>query len=159
YYYYSRTEEGKQYPIYCRKQGSLDAAEQVTLDLNELGEGHKFFAVAEQAVSDDGHLLAYTTDTTGFRQYTLHVKNLDTGEILGDTAEKVGSIAWSADNKTLFYTVEDAAKRQYRMYRHRLGGADDVLVYEEPDEHFDLALARSRSEAFLFLLSSSHTTS
>jgi oligopeptidase B len=161
FYYYSRTEEGKQYPIFCRKKGSLDAPEQITLDPNEIGKGHKFFSVAVHAVSDDGRLLAYTFDTTGFRQFTLHVKDLDTGELLGDRAEKVGSVAWTSDNRTLFYTVEDDAKRQYRLYRHRLGTQpdDDELVHEEADERFDISVGRSRSREFLFLSSDSQTTS
>jgi oligopeptidase B len=119
YYYYSRTEEGKQYPIYCRKPGSLDGAEQVVLDLNELSQGHKYMALGSYVVSDDDQKLAFSLDTTGFRQYTLHVKDLATGQWGPDQAEKVGSVAWAADNATIFYTVEDAAKRQYRAYRHR----------------------------------------
>jgi oligopeptidase B len=161
YFYYSRTEEGKQYPIFCRKKGSLDAAEQITLDPNVIGKGHKFFSVAAHAVSDDGRLLAYTFDTTGFRQFTLHVKDLDTGELLADRAERVGSVVWAADNRTIFYSVEDDAKRQYRLYRHRLGtnDDDDELVYEEPDERFDISAGRSRSRSFIFLSSDSQTTS
>lgn len=160
YFYYSRTEEGKQYPIFCRKKGSLDAAEEVILDVNKLAEGQSFMAVASFHVSDDGNFLAYSTDNTGFRQYTLHVKNLKSGELLPDRVEKTGSVAWASDNKTLFYTVEDAAKRQYRLYRHAVGttGPDD-LVYEEKDERFEMGVHRSRSGRYLFLTSGSHTTS
>ncbi len=160
YYYYSRTEEGKQYPIHCRKKGSLDAPEQVVLDLNELAKGQKFMALGAFAVSDDGNLLAFSTDNTGFRQYALHVKDLRSGEVLPDHAEKTTSAAWAADGKTLFYTVEDAAKRPYRLYRHRLGStAADDLVYEEKDELFAIHVHRTRSRAFLLLDSDSHTTS
>ncbi len=159
YYYYSRTEEGKQYPIHCRKTGSLDALEQVTLDLNELAKGHKFMALGAYAVSDDGNLLAYSTDNTGFRQYTLRVKDLRTGEALIDAREKVVSVAWAADNHTLFYAVEDAAKRSYRLYRHRLSSTDDQLIYEEKDERFSINVERTRSHAYLLMTSASHTAS
>jgi oligopeptidase B len=109
-------------------------------------------------VSDDGNLLAYSVDTTGFRQYALFVKDLRTGQLLPDRAGKTGSVAWAADNHTLFYTVEDSAKRQYRLYRHALGGVDELL-YEEPDERFDVSVQRTRSGAYLVLASGSHTTS
>jgi len=158
YWYYSRTEEGKQYPVHCRKAGSLDAPEHVMLDQNELASGERFMAVGQMRVSPDGTLLAYTTDNVGFRQYRLFVKNLKTGEASGILAEKVGSVAWAADNRTLFYTVEDAAKRQYRMYRHELGGAHE-LVYEEADERFRVGVFPARSQQYLILHSESHTAS
>jgi oligopeptidase B len=160
YYYYSRTEEGKQYVIYARKPGSLDAKEQVILDVNQLAVGHAFMGVADLTVSDDGNFLAFSTDTTGFRQYDLHVKNLKTGEILPDHAERVTTIAWAADNRTLFYTQEDpVSKRWYRLYRHGLGSDHDDLVYEEKDELFDIYAWRSRSRAYIFVGAASSTTS
>jgi oligopeptidase B len=161
YFYYSRTETGKQYAIFCRKKASLDAPEQVMLDVNEMAKGQKFMSLGGVAVSDDGNLLAYTTDNTGFRQYTLAVKDLRTGKVLVDHAERVDSLAWANDNKTLFYTVEDpVAKRVYRMYRHIAGTAGpDTLVYEELDERFDVSVDKTRSKGYLFLVSSSHTTS
>jgi oligopeptidase B len=159
YFYYSRTEAGKQYQIRCRKKGSLDAPEQVLLDVNELAKGQAFMGVAAYTVSQDGDLLAYSTDNTGFRQYVLHVKDLRTGQVLVDHAEKVGSVVWANDNKTLFYTVEDAAKRQYRLYRHAVGTTDsDTLVYEEKDERFDLEAEKTRSKKYIFLVSGSATT-
>lgn len=160
YFYYSRTEAGKQYPIRCRRKGSMEAPEQVVLDLNELAKGKSFMAVAAYQVSDDGNLLAYSTDDTGFRQYKLAVKDLRTGEVLSDHIEKTGSVAWVSDNKTLFYTVEDSAKRQYRLYRHTVEttGPDD-LIYEEKDARFSVEIFRTRSKAYLFLISGSHTTS
>ncbi len=158
YFYYSRTEQGKQYPILCRKMGSVDAPEEVTLDLNALAAGHPFFALGMAVVSDDGHLLAYTTDLTGFRQYTLSVKDLRTGALLPDRIEKVVSIAWAADDRTLFYVTEDAAKRPYRLYRHVLGAADDDLVYEETDALFNLGVERTRSRRYLLATSGSFTT-
>jgi oligopeptidase B len=159
WFYYSRTEQGKQYPIYCRKQG-LDAPERVTLDLNELAQGDAFMALGVYRVSDDGHLLAYSTDNMGFRQYTLYVKDLRTGERRGPIAEKVGSVDWAADNRTLFYTVEEeGTKRQYRLYRHALGTDTHDIVHEETDPAFNIAVARTRSRAYLVLDAASLTTS
>lgn len=158
YFYYSRTEEGKQYPIRCRRHGSMDAPEEITLDLNALAEGHSYLGLGAYTISDDTHLLAYSLDVTGFREYTLYVKDLRTGEVLPDRVEKTGSVSWAADNETLFYTVEDDAKRDYRLYRHTLGQADDTLVYEETDALFTVAAGRSRSKAYLFLTSESSTT-
>ncbi len=161
YYYYSRTEEGKQYAIQCRKKGSLDAAEEVLLDLNEQAKEHKFLGLGAFAVSDNGQQLAFSLDTTGFRQYTLRVKDLVTGQWGPENAERVGSVVWAADNTTLFYTVEDETKRQNRLYRHRVGSphAGDELLYEEKDERFSLDVRRSLSKAYLFLTTSSHTAS
>jgi oligopeptidase B len=159
YFYYSRTEAGKQYQIHCRKKGSMDAPEEVVLDVNELAKGQTFMALGAFAVSSDDNLLAYSTDNTGFRQYVLGVKDLRTGKVFSDHAEKVGSVVWANDNKTLFYTVEDAAKRQYRLYRHVVGTTGpDKLVYEEKDERFDVEARKSLSKAYIFLISGSHTT-
>jgi oligopeptidase B len=162
FFYYSRTEQGKQYPIYCRKKGSLDAPEQVILDQNKLAEGEKFMSVGLQHVSDDGNLLAYSTDNTGFRQYTLQIKNLATGEVYPEKMLRVGSAAWASDNKTLFYSVEEEqTKRQYRIYRHTLGTpvTSDVVVYEDPDERFNVGVGRTRSHEYLIIEVGSHTTS
>ncbi|MFI5112977.1 MAG: S9 family peptidase, partial [Terriglobales bacterium] len=159
-WYYSRTEEGKQYPIFCRKAGALDAPEQITLDVNELAKGQKFMSLGALMVSDDANLLAYSTDNTGFRQYKLHVKDLRTGALVEDVAEKTGSVAWAADNKTLFYTVEDHAKRLYRVYRHVLGsGKPDDLVYQEQDERFNVGVQRTRSRKYVLMEIGSLTTS
>ncbi|MBV8113817.1 MAG: S9 family peptidase [Silvibacterium sp.] len=171
YWYYSRTEEGLQYPIYCRKPGLADAAdsnaaEEVILDVNELAKGESFMAVGMSTVSDDGNLLAYSTDNKGFRQYTLHVKDLRTGELLAERVERVGSIVWATntdpDDRTLFYTVEDEEqKRQYQLYRHVLGTphSEDVLIYEETDERFNIGAGRTRDHRYIILESASHTTS
>jgi oligopeptidase B len=159
HFYYSRTERGKQYPIYCRKAGSLDAPEEVMLDLNVLAEGHPFFSLGASAVSDDGHLLAYSTDITGFREYTLYVKDLRTGQLLPGTIERVASVAWAADNLTIFYVLEDEAKRPYRLYRCRAGLPGTDMIYEETDALFRIGVDRSRSRAFLFLGAGSFTTS
>jgi oligopeptidase B len=159
FFYYSRTEQGKAYPIYCRKAGSLEAPEEILLDVNELSRGERFMAVGDREVSDDGRLLAYTTDNTGFRDYRLQVKDLSTGKLLPETVEKVSSVAWAADKQTFFYAVDDPAKRPYRLYRHVLGTpvSSDALVYEEKDELFRISVERSRSEAYLLLNSGSHT--
>jgi len=162
YFYYSRWEKGQQYPIYARKKGNLDAAEEITINMNELAKGQPFMALGGYDVSDDGSFLAYSTDNTGFRQYRLHVRDLHTGKDLADTAEKVGSIAWANDSKTVFYTVEeDKTKRQYRLYRHRLGNdpAKDDLIYEEKDERFSVGVEKTRSGKYLMLGIGSHTTS
>jgi oligopeptidase B len=160
YFYYSRTEQGKQYAIYCRKKGSLDAPEEIYLDVNALAKGEPFMAIGAMSVSDDGNLLAYTTDNTGFREYKLYVRDLRTGELLEQPAEKVTTVEWAADNKTLFYTVTDSAKRPYRLYRHAIGaGGGGTQLYEEKDERFSVGVGRSRSHAYLFLEVASLTTS
>ena len=157
YFYYSRTEKGKQYSIHCR-QHSPDAPEHITLDLNVLAEGRAFIDLGTAAVSDDGRRLAYTTDVTGFREYTLHVKDLETGALLPDRVEKVSAVVWAADGETLFYVTEDQAKRPYRLHRHRLGAAGADLLHEEPDALFRFHVGRSRSRAYLFLVSGSFTS-
>jgi oligopeptidase B len=158
--YYSRTETGKQYAIHCRKR-SADAAEEITLDLNALAEGHEFLALGAFAVSDDGRWLAYTLDFTGFRDYTLYIKDLVTGALAPERIEHVGSVTWAADSTTLFYVLEDDAKRPYRLWRHRRGTpvADDVMLYEESDALFRLGVWRSRSRALILAGSGSFTAS
>ncbi len=184
WWYYSRTEEGSQYAIHCRKPAVVertpgapglafetrdssnsnavpDQPEQVVLDGNELAKGHAFFSIGATDIADDGRWLAYTTDTTGFRQYTLRIKNLETGETLHGEVERVGSVVWAADNTTLFYTVEDEQqKRQFQLWRHSLGApySDDVLVYQDDDERFNLGAGRTRDGKYLVMESASHTT-
>ncbi len=161
YFYYIRFEAGKQYPIRCRKKIGADANEEVILDVNELAKGKAFMTVAAFAVSEDGNLLAYSYDDTGFRQFNLAVKDLRTGQTLADHAERVGSVVWANDNHTIFYTQEDAvSKRQYRLYRHVAGSSEpDTLVYEEPDEKFIVRAVKTRSDAFIMMELRSHTTS
>ncbi len=160
--YVTRTEKGQQYARFCRRAADAEeAAEQVILDVNELARGQAFMAVGSSAVSPDGRLLAFTTDNTGFRQYTLHIKDLRTGELLPDTAERVGSLAWAADSRTLFYATEDEqTKREDRLFRRTVGttgpGAE---VFYEPDERFNLGVGRTRDRRFLILGLGSHTTS
>jgi oligopeptidase B len=156
--YYFRTEADKQYPIYCRKHFTLAAPEEVTLDLNKLGEGKAFIDLGVYAISDDGNLLAYTLDLTGFQEFTFYVKDLRTGAVLAEKIPHVVGCAWAADNRTLFYVTEDDAKRAYRLWRHELGAKKDALVYEEKDPLFDLGIGRSRSKEFVFAASASKTT-
>jgi oligopeptidase B len=162
YFYYSRWEKGQQYQIFARKKGSVAAPEEITLNVNELAKGQPFMSLGAYEVSDDGTLLAYSTDNTGFRQYKLRVRDLRTGKDSAVIADRVGSVTWANDNKTIFYSVEDdKTKRQYQLFRHTLGveaGKDD-LIYEEKDERFSVGAGKSRSGKYIFLQITSHTTS
>jgi oligopeptidase B len=162
YWYYSRTEDGKQYPILCRKKKTLSAPEEVMLDVNQLGQGQKFMRLGTSEVSDDSNLLAYTTDNIGFRQYKLHVKDLRTGKVLPDTAQRVDSVSWAADSKTLFYSTEDAqTKRSDLVHRHVLGtdATTDPVVFNERDERYNVGVDRTRDGKYLVMTSASHVTS
>ncbi|HTG17562.1 MAG TPA: S9 family peptidase [Blastocatellia bacterium] len=159
YYYYSRTEEGKQYPYMCRKKGSMDGKEELLLDLNKLAEGNSYLGIGAYIVSDDGNWLAYSTDTTGYRQYSLHLKNLQTGQTSSENIERTGSVVWANDNKTLFYTTEDAvSKRRDKFWRHTVGSNKNDLLYEEKDELFDVGASRSLDKKIIFLASFAKTS-
>ena len=158
YFYYSREEKGKAYPIFCRKKDQLSNPEEIYLDPNALAAGSKFFEVGDEAVSDDGNLYAYLTDRVGNQDYLLWIKDLRSGQILEQPAKRASSVAWAADNSTIFYVVTNEAKRPYRLFRHRLGEANDTLLYEEKDERYTLSVDRSRSRDFIFLDISSHIT-
>lgn len=157
YYYYSRTEEGKEYPIYCRKHDSLEAPEQVMLNVNEMAKGHEFFAVGQRVVSYNQDLLAYSVDTVGRRIYDIHFKNLVSDAALKDKIEKVtGNMAWANDDQTLFYTRQDPTTlRSNRVYKHRLGTdpSDDELVYEETDETFACYVFKTNSKKYIMITS------
>jgi len=158
FFYYSRTVEGQQYPVFCRRKGSMEAPEEVYLDQNELAKGKAFLGLGDRSISDDNARLAYTTDETGYRQYTLRVKDLATGRLLPDTAERVTSVEWAADGKTLFYATEDpVTKRSNQVWRLRLGSQPE-LVFEEKDELFGVNLARTRDRKFLVLALASTDT-
>lgn len=175
--YYSRTQEGKQYPLYCRVPAEAGSAtrpvppvdgfpdEEILLDVNQLAEGHAFMSVGATSITDDGNWLAYTTDNTGFRQYTLHVKNLRTGETMQSLAERVGSLAWAADDRTLLYSVEDEeTKRPYLIFRRVLASngaafSQPELAWQEPDERFNVGIGRTRDGKYLIVEAASHTTS
>ena len=159
YWYYSRTEMGKQYAIHARKKGSLDATEEITLDLNELAKGKAFLGLGSFSVSPNGKLLAFSLDITGFRQYTLHFKDMESGKTLDDKAERVTSVAWANDDKTVFYVTEDqTTKRSDRLFRHALGGKAEEL-FNEKDELYGISIDVTRDMAYLILDSGSFETS
>jgi oligopeptidase B len=161
YLYFTKTEEGKQYPLHFRQGKDQNNAEELLLDLNALAEGYSFLGLGVFQVSDDNRLLAYSTDTTGFRQYTLQIKDLQSEDTLPFRAERVTSAVWASDSRTLFYTLEDeVTKRSHRLYRHTLEETSaDPLLFEETDERFRIEIERTRSGAYLILLAASHTTS
>jgi oligopeptidase B len=156
YFYYSRTEKGKPYPIFCRKKGSIAAPEEAYLDQNELSKGHGFYRLWARDISPDDTFLAFSVDTSGSENYVAHIKNLQDGSMLRDAIEHTQSIVWAADNRTLFYTVEDSANRPYRVYRHSIGTsvADDRLIYQEDDPTFTVGIRRSRDNRYVFIVSS-----
>ena len=160
YFYYTRTEEGKQYAIYCRKHGSLDAKEEVLLDGNQMAEGKKYFRVGNFAPSPNHKLLAYSVDYEGDETYTIHVKDLTTGKLLADEIPNTYySLEWANDNATFFYTILDAAKRPYKVYRHSLGVKKNTLVCHETDERFTVELEKTRSRAYVLINIGSSLTS
>jgi oligopeptidase B len=162
YYYYTRTEEGKQYTIYCRKYGNLDTQEEVLLDLNALADGKKFLKIGVFKVSPDHKWLAYSLDVDGAELFTVHFKNLETGEMLGDQIPNTTYDGeWGNDNQTFFYTTMDEAKRPYRLRRHVLGTtlSDDFLLFQEEDPVFRIMLGKPRDNAFIFLIVASIETS
>jgi oligopeptidase B len=159
--YYSRTETGKAYPIYCRRPGAEGSSEQVIFDQNAAAEGHQFYQLGGLEVSPDHQYLALLEDTNGYEEFVLRVKDLRTGEFLADTADDLGfGLAWASDGCTLFYETTDASKRADRVWRHRLGDSRtaDVAVYHDPDQQFNVGVRRARSGAYIFLTSSSFTS-
>jgi oligopeptidase B len=159
YYYYIRFEKGKEYPIHCRKKESLDAREEILLEVNELAEGHEYFAIGGKSVSPDNKRMAYGVDTMGRRKYTLVIKDLETGDLFPETIPMTtGYAAWANDSKTLFYTQkEDTTLRSHKIFRHVLGtpGDRDVMIYHEEDEAFSTFVFRTKSDRFLVIGSSS----
>jgi oligopeptidase B len=162
YFYYTRTEAGGQYPILCRRRGSLEAPEEVLLDQNPLAANHAYFKIGISEVSPDHRLLAYSVDTSGAEEFTLYIKDLTTGQLLAESiGETSVGVTWANDSRTLFYTLLDHARRPCRLYRHLVGTSptSDVLVYFEPDESFFLDINRTRSRRYLLLDIASHSTS
>ena len=155
YYYYSRYEEKKEYAIYCRKKGFLDAEEEVMLDGNELAEGYDYFAVGGMSVSPDNNWLAYGIDTLSRRFYTIYFKNLSTGNILEQVVPNTtGNIAWANDNKTVFYTLKNKITLlSEKIYRHKIGSdpVKDVLVYKEDDIEYYTGVYRSKSGKYIII--------
>lgn len=159
YYYYTRYEEGKEYPYYCRKKGSLEAEEEIMLNVPEMAQGHGYFQVTGLSVSPDNKLLAYGVDTVSRRLYTIHFKDLTTGEVLPDRLiNTIGYAAWANDNKTVFYTVKDETTlRPYKIYKHVLGTdpKEDVEIYREEDETFNTSVFKTKSKKYLMIASNS----
>lgn len=162
YFYYWRIAEGQQYRVFCRKHGSLDAEEQILIDENVLAEGLEYCRIRHFEPSPDNNLLAYSVDTTGSWVYNLSILDMNTGEnLIAPIPQVAWSIAWASDNKTLFYTVFDNAHRAYQVKRHHVGTnpSDDVLVFQEEDESFGVGIERSHSGDYIFMETSSHSTS
>ncbi|MEM9916793.1 MAG: S9 family peptidase [Bacteroidota bacterium] len=152
YFYLTRYETGKEYPIYSRKKGNLEASEEIMLNVNQLAEGYDYFSIAALSVSPDNRLLAYGEDTVSRRIYTIRIKNLESGENVEDVIPNTtGRAVWANDNKTLFYTVKDEALRSYKIFKHRLGTApeEDVEVFHEKDETFSCFVTKTRSQKFI----------
>ena len=158
FWYFSETEEGKQYPVYLRSETRDGKNKEILLDQNEMAKGFKYFAISAFEISDDGNMLAFSTDTTGYRQYTLQFKNLKTGEILPNKIERVTSAEWSKDGKYVFLTTEDSvSKRSNQLWRHDIQANKTDLVYEEKDPLFNITIGRSRDKEMLFLTSYAKT--
>lgn len=158
FWYYSRTIEGKQYPVYMRAKSFDKKESDVLLDQNEMAKGHKFFSIRSLSVSDDGNMLAYLVDTVGYRQYKLQIKDLKTGKILPNEVERVTTVNWASDNKTLFVTTEDKVdKRSDQFWRHDVSANKNELLYEEKDVLFNIYAWRSRDKKMIFLDSTAAT--
>ena len=162
YYYITRFETGKNYPIYSRKKGSLSAKEEIMFDCNELAKGQSYFQLGGLSISPDNKLAVFSTDTVGRRIYTIQVKSLETNEILEDKIEKVtGTAVWANDNHTIFYSSQDEVTlRSDKVFKHKLGSkqADDVLVYFEKDDTYNVEVAKSKSRKYLAIESGSTLT-
>ncbi len=158
YYYYSRFEEGKEYPVYCRKKGTLEAEEEILLNVNEMAEGYGFYHVAGLTVSTNNNLIAFGVDTVSRRKYTIHFKNLTTGEILPDEIPNTaGQAAWANDNKTVFYSIKDDSLRSYKIFKHILGSevSADKEIFHEKDVTFSTYVYKCKSKKYLFIASDS----
>ncbi len=162
YYYYTRYEEGKEYPIFCRKKENLEAGEEILVNANEMAEGHAYFQIGGLSVSPDNRYVALGIDTVSRRKYTIYIKDLQTGEMLTDKIPlTTGGASWANDNKTLFYTrKDDNTLRSKAILRHTMGtdAADDVTVFEEKDETFSTYVFKSKSKKYMIIGSSSTLT-
>lgn len=157
YYYYTRTDVGKQYYKYCRKKGTLTAAEEILLDVDKLAEGHPYYAASGFSISENNKLLAFGVDNVSRRQYTIHIKNLETGEMLKDAIKNTqGDPCWASDNKTIFYTAKHPVTLlSEKIKRHTLGtdAASDVVVYEEKDKSNYIGVGKSKNNKYIFIVS------
>ncbi len=162
YYYITRYETGKDYPIYSRKKGSLSAAEEILFDCNELAKGHSYFQLGGMSISPDNKLVSFGIDTVGRRIYTIQIKNLETGELFSDTIENAdGSSVWANDNKTIFYTRQDTVTlRSDKVFKHKVGtSADqDVVVFYEKDDTFSVSVGKEKSKKYIVISSGSTLT-
>jgi oligopeptidase B len=161
YWYYNRTEAGKQYPIYCRRKGSMESLEEIMIDYNQIAEGQPTLIQGDMGVSPDGKYLAFSYNLTGsFAEWDLYVKDLQTGKLFPDVVKSMQRVEWANDSKTLFYTLADAALRTDRVMRHELGSSGpDVLVFQEKNDAFNVGLGKTRSQAFIKITCGSFTTS
>jgi oligopeptidase B len=163
YFYYIRYEEGKEYPINCRKKGTLESPEEIILDENEVAAGHRFCQVASLDISPDNKVLAYGVDTIGRRKFTIQFKNLETGKLINSKIDNTtGAIAWANDNKTVFYSQKNNALRPYKIFRHNISTAtssNDVLIFHEKDETFDTHVYTTKSREYIMIMTSSSTSS
>jgi len=163
FYYYTRFEEGKEYPVYCRKQGSLEANEEIMLNVNEMAEGYAYYHVGGISVSPDNKMIVYGVDTVGRRNYTLYFKMLETGTLLPDAISgTIGSATWANDNKTIFYSRKDETTlRPFQIFRHELGmdPSSDKLIYQENDETFYCTVYKTKSRKYIMIVSGSTVSS
>lgn len=163
YYYYSRTEEGKQYYKYCRKKGSLEAPEEILLDVDKMAEGHAYYSATGFSISPDSKLMAYGVDTVSRREYVIYIKNLVTGELYKEVIKgTTGSVAWANDNTTFFYTAKNPVTLlTEKIMKHRLGGdvIKDQIVYEEKDNSNYIGVGRAKSGKFIYIYSGATTSS
>ncbi len=159
FWYFTQTEEGKQYPVYYRSKAKDGKNAEVLLDQNAMAKGFKYFAIGEFDVSDDGNMLAFATDTTGYRQYTLQFKDLRTGKIMPEKIERVTSVAWANDNKTVFYvTEEEVEKRSDKLFRHEVGTEKNDLLFEEKDPLYNVGVSKTRDDKMIMLASFAKTS-
>ncbi|NNK40957.1 MAG: S9 family peptidase, partial [Winogradskyella sp.] len=160
YWYITKYVKGKDYPIYSRKKESLDNPEELLFDCNEMAKAHSYFRLVGLTISPDNKRVAYGIDTSGRRNYTIYIKDLETNTVLEDSIENTtGSSAWANDNNTLFYVKKhETTLRPYQIYRHTIGKKEDVLVYEEQDNTFGIAVYKSKSKKFLIIACYSTTT-
>lgn len=162
YYYYARTEQGRQYSIYCRKRGSLEAAEQLILDGNKMAEGQKYFRLGNFATSPDHRLLAYSVDNSGDEEYETRIRDMETGQDLADLIPGTYyGLEWAADSQSFFYITQDEAKRPYRVHHHTVGHSPDMdrLVFEESDERFYVHLDKTSDDRYIVIRNDSFVTS
>lgn len=162
YFYYSRYEKGREYAINCRKKGSLDAEEEIIVDQNLRAKDKDYYGLGGLSITDNNKIVALGEDTISRRIYTIHFKNLETGEILTDLLENTtGRVTWAADNKTMFYSQKDETLRSNKIFRHVLGTPqiDDVLIFHEKDETFSTYVYRTKSKKYIVIGSESTLSS